>query len=98
MSTVEVPMQQAASSAPVIDAARGARGADRAFRVILTVFGLTVLAVPTLMVLQLVQSSRLAIDKFGLGSSPAPRGTLRASSSARCRSSTARSSPRSSPS
>ncbi|WP_437727930.1 phosphate ABC transporter permease subunit PstC [Sorangium sp. So ce861] len=66
MSTVEVPMQQAASTASGGDAARGTRGADRAFRVILTVFGLTVLAVPTLMVLELIRSSRLSIDKFGL--------------------------------
>src|SRR5689334_1517818 len=67
MSTVEVPMQQAASSAQGVDAARGTRGADRAFRAILTMFGLTVLAVPALMVLELIRSSRLAIDKFGLG-------------------------------
>ncbi|WP_437717917.1 phosphate ABC transporter permease subunit PstC [Sorangium sp. So ce448] len=67
MSTVEVPMQQAASPAPHSDAPHGTRGADRAFRAILTMFGLTVLAVPALMVLELIRSSRLAIDKFGLG-------------------------------
>ncbi|WP_437681294.1 phosphate ABC transporter permease subunit PstC [Sorangium sp. So ce131] len=66
MSTVEVPLEQAASSEAAADAARSARGPDRAFRAILTLFGLTVLAVPGLMVLQLVRSSQLSLDKFGL--------------------------------
>ncbi|AUX41962.1 phosphate ABC transporter permease [Sorangium cellulosum] len=66
MSTVEVPMEQAASTEATGDATRGARGPDRAFRAILTLFGLTVLAVPALMVLQLVRSSQLSLDKFGL--------------------------------
>ncbi|AUX22157.1 phosphate ABC transporter permease [Sorangium cellulosum] len=67
MSTIEVPMEQAASSEVASAPARGGRGADRAFRAILTMFGLTVLAVPLLMVLELVRSSQLSMEKFGLG-------------------------------
>lgn len=68
MNTVdELPIQQAASAEAARDPARGARGPDRAFRAILTLFGITVLVVPALMVLELVRSSRLSLDKFGLG-------------------------------
>lgn len=68
MNTVdELSIQQAASTGATSDPARGARGPDRAFRAILTLFGITVLAVPALMVLELIRSSRLSMDKFGLG-------------------------------
>lgn len=58
-------MEQSASPEAAEDPTHGARRGDRAFRVILTIFGLIILAVPAMMVLELVLSSRLAIHKFG---------------------------------
>jgi phosphate transport system permease protein len=46
---------------------RGARLGDRAFRTILTAFGLTVLAIPALMLVELLGASRAALSRFGLG-------------------------------
>jgi phosphate transport system permease protein len=39
---------------------------DRAFRGVMTLFGLTILAVPAMMVAQLVRTSQLSLAKFGL--------------------------------
>lgn len=39
---------------------------DRAFKGVMTLFGLTILAVPAMMVLQLAHASQLSIAKFGL--------------------------------
>jgi phosphate transport system permease protein len=68
MSMVEeVSAQRVATTDAASESARGARVGDRAYRAILTMFGLTVLVVPAMMVVQLVQASQLALDKFGLG-------------------------------
>jgi phosphate transport system permease protein len=39
---------------------------DRAFKGVMTLFGLTILAVPAMMVIQLVRTSQLSLAKFGL--------------------------------
>jgi phosphate transport system permease protein len=67
MSTAEeLSMEQAAPPVNAADATHGARRGDRAFRAVVTMFGLTLLAVPAMMVLELVLSSRLSLDRFGL--------------------------------
>src|SRR5688572_10248996 len=45
---------------------RSGRAGDRIFRVVLTVFGLTVLTVPAVMLVELALASRLALGEFGL--------------------------------
>ena len=69
MSTAEqLPMDQAATRRDrTAVATRGARLGDRVFRGVLLAFGLTVLAVPALMLVELAGSSRLAIERFGAG-------------------------------
>ncbi len=44
----------------------GSPTGDRAFRGVMTLFGLTILAVPAMMVAQLVRTSQLSLAKFGL--------------------------------
>lgn len=44
----------------------GAHLGDRVFTAIVTLFGVTVLAVPALMLIELIRASRLSIAKFGL--------------------------------
>lgn len=70
MSTVEElpvePLTQPERAAAAASS-RGGRVGDRAFRAVLTAFGLTVLAVPAMMLFELVGSSRLAIGRFGAG-------------------------------
>jgi len=69
MSTAEqLPMDQAATRRERKAAAtRGTGLGDRVFRGVLLAFGLTVLAVPALMLVELAGSSRLAIERFGAG-------------------------------
>ncbi len=65
----ELPIAAArgAERAPSPEPPHGARRADRAFRAALTAFGLVVIAVPALMLLELTAASRLALGRFGLG-------------------------------
>jgi phosphate transport system permease protein len=56
----------AKSIAPSRPAPAGSPLGDRAFAGVVTVFGLTVLAVPALMVIELARASRLSIAAFGL--------------------------------
>jgi len=56
-SGVTRPLRLAPKSRPI---------ADRAFAGVMTLFGLTILAVPAMMVAQLVYTSQLSLAKFGL--------------------------------
>ncbi|MEP7125673.1 MAG: phosphate ABC transporter permease subunit PstC [Byssovorax sp.] len=71
MSQVEeLPVPEVTSEpappAPARPAPLGRPTGDRAFRGVMTLFGLTILAVPAMMVAQLVHTSKLSLAKFGL--------------------------------
>jgi phosphate transport system permease protein len=60
------PATPVASPAAARPAPLGRPTGDRAFKGVMTLFGLTILAVPAMMVAQLVRTSQLSLAKFGL--------------------------------
>jgi phosphate transport system permease protein len=60
------PVTPAASSGVTRPLPIGRPTGDRAFKGVMTLFGLTILAVPAMMVAQLVHTSQLSLAKFGL--------------------------------
>ena len=60
------PATPAESTAATRPPPLGRPTGDRAFKGVMTLFGLTILAVPAMMVLQLAHTSQLSLAKFGL--------------------------------